>query len=142
VREDSRKLIDWERGGVPLTTQLANLIRSRIDDGTYLVGQPLPTQANLVSSFGVSATVVKRACDVLDSEGVIKVVQGHAPLVLRRSTEPRGRGNEESRMFVLSAVDEALEALVRATDKLRSVRARYVMSDVYEDGSLTRREGE
>lgn len=142
MREDSRGLIDWERGGTPLTTQMADLIRSRIDDGTYLVGQSLPTQASFIASFGVSATVVKRACDILDREGVIKVVQGHAPLILRRSTEPRGRGNEEARMFVLSAVDEALEALARATQKLRSVRARYVMSDVYEDGSLTRRKGE
>ena len=53
-----------------LTERSARAIREAILDGTYKLGQKL-TEAELVSRFGVSSSVIREAFHVLQGEGIV-----------------------------------------------------------------------
>jgi len=71
----------------PLYEQIANVIRERISDGTYPVGQ-LPGEAAFAAEFGVARPTVRSALDILAAEGLVRAVRGRGTFVLRR--EPTG----------------------------------------------------
>jgi len=54
-----------------LYAQVHEALRARIVDGTLAVGDKLPTQAELVDEFAVSAITIKRALDMLRDEGFV-----------------------------------------------------------------------
>lgn len=49
--------------------QLAAILRSRIEDGTYEAGKRLPSLMTLVEEFGLNAKTITKAIDVLKAEG-------------------------------------------------------------------------
>ncbi|MBL7259157.1 GntR family transcriptional regulator [Paractinoplanes lichenicola] len=60
----------------PQYAQIADLIRTRIQDGTYAAGSLLPSEDRLASEFGVSRVTVNRAVGLLRSSGDVKVRRG------------------------------------------------------------------
>ncbi|MGF0118658.1 GntR family transcriptional regulator [Promicromonospora sp. Marseille-Q5078] len=54
-----------------LYAQVHEALRARIVDGTLAVGDKLPSQAELVEEFAVSAITIKRALDMLRDEGFV-----------------------------------------------------------------------
>lgn len=56
--------------------QIADLLRSRLADGTYPAGRKLPTVLVLAAETGVSHMTVRRALAVLKSEGAVLIVPG------------------------------------------------------------------
>lgn len=62
--------------GVPKYRQLANLIRERILDGTYLIGDKLPTEVDWVEETGYSRDTVRNAITVLRTSGWVTVTHG------------------------------------------------------------------
>ena len=63
-------------GSAPAYQHLASDLRQAIATGRYPAGQRLPTEAELVSSTGLSRQTVRRAFQELVSEGVIYRVRG------------------------------------------------------------------
>ena len=63
---------------------VADVLRMEIADGTYAVGQHIPTQAELVRRFKVSRATVQRALEDLQAEGWIEARQGSGTTVLPR----------------------------------------------------------
>jgi GntR family transcriptional regulator len=61
--------------------QIADDIRSRILDGTLSQGDKLPSEAELMSDYGVSRIVVRMAAGVLESEGLVIKRQGKGSFV-------------------------------------------------------------
>ena len=55
---------------VPLYYQLAELLRSKISSGEYTLGQQLPSERELMSTFSISRNTVRDAIDVLVQEGL------------------------------------------------------------------------
>jgi DNA-binding GntR family transcriptional regulator len=62
--------------GVPKYQQLAELIRSRILDGTYLIGEQLPPEVALMEETGYSRDTVRSAVKILRESGWVTVTHG------------------------------------------------------------------
>lgn len=61
--------------------QVADLIRSAIDSGTYARGSTLPPEPELAERFGVSRVTINRAIQVLRAEGLVRVFRGRGTVV-------------------------------------------------------------
>lgn len=60
----------WEfLGPEPIYRQIADILRARIDDGTYEPGRPIPSTAALVEEFGYSHKTIRAATALLVEEG-------------------------------------------------------------------------
>ncbi|MGW1059386.1 GntR family transcriptional regulator [Micromonospora rubida] len=78
--------------------QLADLLRDRIR-----AGQHLPSTLHIGQEYGLGRTTVRRALDVLVSEGLIVVRTGYGPVVVEQSSEV-----ETIRLYRGSEVDVRL----------------------------------
>jgi GntR family transcriptional regulator, arabinose operon transcriptional repressor len=70
-----KKLLDKNRG-VVLYQQLANVLRQHFCEADLQVGNRIPTEFELSSTFGVSRGTVRQALSLLEKEGLIYRVQG------------------------------------------------------------------
>jgi GntR family transcriptional regulator len=66
---------------LPITYQLAQVIRAAIIRGTYPPGYRLPTELQLTSDYGVSVITVQRALKTLEDEGLIARHRGKGTFV-------------------------------------------------------------
>jgi DNA-binding GntR family transcriptional regulator len=55
---------------VPVYRQLSGILRARIERGEFAPRQPLPSEAHLMSEYGVSRGSVRHALKVLAEEGL------------------------------------------------------------------------
>lgn len=101
--------------------ELAQILRSAINEGTYPKGTRLPTIPALCDLYQVSNTTVKRAMDELEAEGLVARRRGSGIYVKRSSAIP---GSEASGTSV-SGQMSGLTAEFAAVGKV-------VMSDVKE----------
>ena len=69
--------------------QLLRILRGRIESGEIGVGDRLPSEAELVSDFGVSRTTARRALDELRREGLVRREPGRGTFLV----SPRLRSN-------------------------------------------------
>ncbi|GAA2562182.1 GntR family transcriptional regulator [Winogradskya consettensis] len=60
----------------PQYAQIAELLRARIEDGTYEAGAVLPSEDRLAEELGVSRVTVNRAVGLLRSSGDVRVKRG------------------------------------------------------------------
>ncbi|MEU0155983.1 winged helix-turn-helix domain-containing protein [Micromonospora fulviviridis] len=70
--------------GKPKWEQLADHIRSQIESGDLAPGDQLPSTAQLKARHGVSATVVRQAILVLQTQGWVQGVHGLGVFVAER----------------------------------------------------------
>lgn len=61
--------------------QVADVLRQRIEDGTYPPGSPLPSEPKLSAELGLSRVTINRAVGILRSEGYVKVRRGSGAFV-------------------------------------------------------------
>jgi len=69
--------------------QLLGVLRGRIESGEIGVGDRLPSEADLVSDFGVSRTTARRALDELRRQGLVRREPGRGTFL----ADPRLRSN-------------------------------------------------
>jgi DNA-binding GntR family transcriptional regulator len=82
-----------------LYDSLAQAVRRRVADGIYAPGAAIPSEAELVREFGVSAITVRRAIRDLTVEGVVLGRQGRGVFVVdRRRIERQLRGDARTSM--------------------------------------------
>jgi GntR family transcriptional regulator len=74
-------MIDRE-SGVPLYRQLADILRSRIDSGTYAPGKLLPSETHLQQEFELARDTVRAALDILRDEGRVRTYPGRGTSVV------------------------------------------------------------
>lgn len=70
-----------EQSPVPLYSQVREMLRERIVDGTYAPHARLPAESEMSSLFGVSRITVRQALSDLQKEGVIFKVPGKGTFV-------------------------------------------------------------
>ena len=83
--------------------QLLGILRGRIESGEIGVGDRLPSEADLVSDFGVSRTTARRALDELRREGLVRREPGRGTFL----ASPRLRSN----LAYLHSFTEEIERL-------------------------------
>lgn len=66
---------------VPLYYQLATILRESIISGRYVIGDRLPTEADLVTQYAVSRATVRGALQALEEEGLIRREAGRGTFV-------------------------------------------------------------
>lgn len=67
----------------PLYTQLKDLLKNDILDGTYSPNEQMPSESELISRFGISRITVRQALNALQGEGLIFRVHGKGTYVSR-----------------------------------------------------------
>ncbi len=72
--------IDHE-GPEPVYRQLAAILRAQIESGELRSGRPVPSERTLTQRYGVAVGTVKKAVDVLRSEGRVYTVIGRGIFV-------------------------------------------------------------
>ncbi len=73
-------MIDFD-SHIPYYVQVKDVIRERIGNRTWGVGDRLPSEAELCAIFGVSRTVIRQALQDLIHEGLIKRRKGKGSFV-------------------------------------------------------------
>lgn len=65
----------------PLYIQIANELRQNIAESVYRLGDQLPTEAELSLRFGVNRHTIRRAVEVLRTEGALRIDRGRGTFV-------------------------------------------------------------
>lgn len=68
--------------------QMANALRTAINEGEYKSTSRLPTEQRLMQQFGVSRQTVRNALEILAREGLIQRRQGSGTVVLEQKPKP------------------------------------------------------
>lgn len=81
----------------PKYVRLARTLQRRIEDGTYAPGSRVPSENQLVQTFGMSRPTVVRALELLKRDGWLESRQGYGTIVRGRpevveQKDRRGRG--------------------------------------------------
>ncbi|MDA8137036.1 MAG: GntR family transcriptional regulator [Desulfobacteraceae bacterium] len=66
---------------IPLYSRVATMIRHKILSGQYRPGQRLPTEDELVESYGVSRITIRGAMAILETNGLINRTRGRGTFV-------------------------------------------------------------
>lgn len=74
VREKSQKLY----------SQIFDILKKNIEDGTWHVDSQIPTEDNLCSIYGVSKATIRFALSELARQGYLKRIQGKGTFVCKR----------------------------------------------------------
>ena len=64
--------------------QIAAWLQARIDGGDLLPGQPIDSEKDLMDTFGVARTTVRRAIAYLRETGSVRTVPGRGSYVNER----------------------------------------------------------
>src|SRR5690606_28924613 len=86
----------------PTYLRVADELRRRIADHVWAEGAQLPSRAQLAKDFGVSDAIVRRAQELLISDGVLEGRAGSGTYVAERRTRAR-----MVRAHVRTGLDEA-----------------------------------
>ena len=89
-------------------------ITTKIENGTYLPGDMIPTESDIATLYGASRTTVQRALNILVSKGTIYRVAGKGSFITDKpmpSQSPHGNGD---RTFALLLPNHSQECILYA----------------------------
>jgi DNA-binding GntR family transcriptional regulator len=69
-------------GPEPLYEQIAEIIAARIADGTYPPRRRIPSEAQIVTEYGVSRPTARAAVQLLVERGLVHTVRGKGSYVV------------------------------------------------------------
>lgn len=121
----SKSEIDMEIA-MPIYAQLANLIRQKIDQKIFNIGEMLPTEKEICDAFSVSRSTIRKAFSLLESEGKIIRKRGKGTFVakpkLRRGLNNLYNFSTEMRMLGLTPRSELISFdIVKPTFKIETL---------------------
>ena len=107
-----------------LADMVAEQLRQQITEGTYRAGDKLPTEPELMKTFGVGRSSVREAVKLLVNMGVVRVQQGSGTFVavpsnnddvnIKMSTADRTELDEVRKILDIAIVEKAV---ARRTEK-------------------------
>lgn len=129
--------------GVPAHRQIAADLREKITTGVYAPGVQLPSERDLVATYGVSRPTVREAVGLLESEGVVTIEHGRGVFVrppaaiqrLSRSRLSRAARAQNKGAFL---ADAAAKGFAPSS----SVRIRFEPADERAAGFLAIAQGD
>ncbi len=74
---------------IPLYYQLENVLREKITSGSFVGGERLPTEIELIEQYGVSRITVRQALASLAADGLIERKQGRGTFIAERKSKKR-----------------------------------------------------
>lgn len=108
-----------------LADEVANLLRQKITEGEFEVGQKLPTEPELMELFGVGRSTIREAVRNLSHMGLVRVQQGLGTFVEKHKDESeslsdrllRAKGLELNEIRQLLELKIAEKAALNRTDE-------------------------
>ena len=100
------RLLTREQG--PLYRQLATRLRTPIDNGALQPGSPLPREADLATSFGVSLITVRQALRDLEAQGLIHKRTAKPAIVATRQVKAKPLEFQSFAAIAASSMDRRL----------------------------------
>ena len=107
-----------------LADMIAETLKQQITEGTYRAGDKLPTEPELMKTFGVGRSSVREAVKLLVNMGVVRVQQGSGTFVavpsnnddvnIKMSTADRKELDEVRKILDIAIVEKAV---ARRTEK-------------------------
>ena len=107
-----------------LADMIAETLKQQITEGTYRVGDKLPTEPELMKTFGVGRSSVREVVKLLVNMGVVRVQQGSGTFVavpsnnddvnIKMSTADRTELDEVRKILDIAIVEKAV---ARRTEK-------------------------
>ena len=101
-----------------LADMIAETLKQQITEGTYRVGDKLPTEPELMKTFGVGRSSVREAVKLLVNMGVVRVQQGvpsnNDDVNIKMSTADRTELDEVRKILDIAIVEKAV---ARRTEK-------------------------
>lgn len=76
--------LDYNSGAKPLWSQVADVLKEKIKNDEYEVGETLPPEIQLMEKFGVSRITMRQALDALVNEGYIVRQRGKGTIVKKK----------------------------------------------------------
>lgn len=122
---------------IPLYYQLENLLREKINSGSFAPGDRLPTESDLIVEYGVSRITVRQALQALADEGLIERRQGRGTFIAERRTRKRKFAGVT---HLTGSLDELIE-MGRETP-VQLLEMNRVEADVHEAELLGLKKGE
>ena len=95
----------YERSRVPLYLQVASALRRRIQNGKWKTGDKISTLEELESEFQVARVTLRKAIDILQTDGILACRQGRGTFV--------SRGIEDNRWLQLETHWSSLNATIQ-----------------------------
>jgi DNA-binding transcriptional regulator YhcF (GntR family) len=77
------------RGEIPISRQLATMLRDQILAGEIPAGRPVPSKRYLVEQHGIAGSTVDKAMQILKDEGLIRPAKGLGLFVVPENERPR-----------------------------------------------------
>lgn len=104
----------------PAYLRIANELRKRILSGKYPMGTYLPSQTILADQeFKVARMTVRAAIEVLESEDLVKAIQGRGTLVLERDGVPVAAPEEvDAGEAILAQLEELQAEITGLSDRV------------------------
>ncbi|MEV0115096.1 winged helix-turn-helix domain-containing protein [Streptomyces sp. NPDC050844] len=107
---------------IPRWRQVAEIIRARIEDGTYPPRTRVPSVAQIIDEFGIATATAQKVHKGLRAEGLIYTEPGLGSFVAPVSSRPKGPAESEDTRPLWRQVAEAIAA--RIADGSYSVGTR------------------
>ena len=83
-------LVELDREGeVPISRQLAAILRDRIQSGDLAPGRPVPSKRALTQEYGIAGSTVDKAMAILKAEGLIRPAKGLGLFVVPPAERPK-----------------------------------------------------
>jgi GntR family transcriptional regulator len=76
-------------GEVPISQQLAAILRDRIMSGDLPAGRPVPSKRGLREEHGIAGSTVDKAMAILKAEGLIRPAKGLGLFVVPENERPK-----------------------------------------------------
>lgn len=114
---------------IPKYAVVVEAARERIRNGTYEIGDTLPSEAQLMAEFNVARTTIVRALQILAQEGWVEAHQGKGRTVVGvpASAEQEPRQVPDHALALLGYQDAANVRLVDVGPVLASERIAYAL---------------
>ncbi len=97
--------------------EIAGFIKRHIQDGSYRIGEVIPSQRKIAGTLAVNRASIKRAIELLEKEGVLECIPSVGTIVKYSPTEKTLVG-----YLVRSFKDPFHLEMIREMDRLLSVR--------------------
>lgn len=118
-----------------LYKEIAQDIRSKIINGTYPVGDPIPEQIKLAKDYNTSRVTIQKAIDILKSEGLIFSRPGSGTFVKKSANVFSSLDND---IDVYEGVTASFGSMGLITSEILNFSVRFPTDDEIENLLITK----
>ena len=103
----------YERSRMPLYLQVASALTRRIEVGEWRPGEKISTLAELEDEYQVARVTVRQAVEVLQDEGLVRILQGKGTFVADDIADKRWLRLETEWSALVSSIEDNVPRFIK-----------------------------